>query len=354
MVKVEFGVISGYVPSLRTVGMDIAYALNKLGHSARYYSYQVPYYDAKKLFSKAIVFIPFDPTYVGNWCLMATEYCKARIPTIMYVTVEGVPKKRYIKDWIVSECMYYAVSEYVKEMLEKVGVPVIDIIYHGVNFDDVRKAKENISFKKKLLHSKVNAKVIFGTVSSSLPRKGLKMLTHVANLVAEEIPDAKFYVFTKITPAGQVLTGKNIIVDQRFGKLTRDEVLSLIGSFDYYLCPSHAEGFGLPLLEANAMGVPVICGEYKPLTEITSPKSTLYVPIYGVEERDDGYGILFTYHLYNADDMAEKVKEAYEIYMSNQEKYQQMCRDAEENAKKFDILKTYSKFIRCFSSADSP
>jgi len=348
MVEFEFGVVTGYVPSLKTVGFDIATALNKLGHPARCFTYQIPYYRAKKLFQKAIVFMPFDPIYIGNWIVMAMEYSKAHIPTVMYVTVEGIPKKRYIKDWMISGSMYYAVSEYVKEMLEEVGVPIINVIYHGVNLNAISQARENIELNKELMHTKLDAKVVFGTVCSDLPRKGLKMLSQVAKLVETKIPDAKFYVFTKTTPAGIMLTGENIHVEPKFGTLKRIDILKLIGSFDYYLCPSFSEGFGLPLLEAHAMGVPVICGEYKPLIEVTCPEASLYVPIQRVEERDDGYGILFTYHLYNAQEMADRIIEAYEIYTCNKQKYDEMVKAGMIHAEKFDILKTYSKFIECF------
>jgi len=341
MVKVEYGVVSSYVPSLKTVASDIAYALNKLGHSARYYSYQVPFYKAKNLFSKAIIFIPFDPVYVSSWCLMARDYSKAHIPNVIYTTVEGIPKEKMIRDWLRSDLIYIACSQYVKEMLEKVNIPVEDVIPHGVNLTHVNQAEP----MKEYLKLKLNAKVVFGTVCSTLPRKGLKTLAEIAKMLEKELPEAKFYVYTRLIGENPFTGLKNVFVDSRFGRLDRTKILSLIGSFDYYLCPSYAEGFGLPLLEAHALGIPVICGEYKPLTEVTCPEASLYVPIYDVIEQDDGYGIMFTYHLYDANEMASKVKEAYEIYTCNQEEYKQMCSKAKEHAKQFDILKTYSKFL---------
>ena len=138
---------------------------------------------------------------------------------------------------------------------------------------------------------------------------------------------------------------KNVVVDNRFGRLERQKILSLIGSFDYYICSSHAEGFGLPLLEAQAQGVPVICGEYKPLTEITTKETAFYVPIIDEIYQDDRYGILFLYHLYRPEDMVEQIKKAYEIYTCNQEKYRQMSQKAKELANQFNILDVYSKFI---------
>ena len=342
MTEVEYGIVTGSAPSLQTVGNDIAYALNKLGHSAICTRYQVPYYRAKKLFNRAIVFIPFDPLCSTAWFVMAKDYLKAGIPTVFYTTVEGIPKEKYIKDWYASDLLYIANSEYTKEMMEKVNIPVSEIIYHGINLDHIAQSKP----QKDLLKAKLNAKVVFGTVCSDLPRKGLKTLAQVTKLVEEELPDAKFYILTKIMGRSYFTSTKNVVIDPRFGKLERQKVLSLIGSFDFYICSSHAEGFGLPLLEAQAQGVPVICGEYKPLTEITTKETSLYVPIYDVRYQDDRYGILFSYHLYNPEDMASKIKEAYEIYTCNQEKYHQMSQKAKEQAKKFNILDVYKEFIR--------
>lgn len=341
MVKVEYGVVSSYVPSLKTVGSDIAFALNKLGHSARFYSYQVPFYDAKNMFQKAIIFVPFDPIYVTSWCVMARDYFKAHIPNVIYTTVEGIPKQRLIPDWLRADLYYVACSQYVKEMLEKVNVPVMDVIPHGVNLTHVSQAEP----QKEYLKVKLEAKVVFGTVCSTLPRKGLKALAEVAKIIEKELPDVKFYVFTKIVGENPFTGLKNVFIDSRFGKLERVNLLSLIGSFDYYLCPSYAEGFGLPLLEAHALGVPVICGKYKPLTEVTCPQATLYVSIYDVIEQDDGYGIMFTYHLYSVEEMVEKIKEAYEIYTCNPEQYERMVEAGKHHAEQFDILKTYSKFL---------
>ncbi|MHC1628512.1 MAG: glycosyltransferase [Candidatus Nezhaarchaeales archaeon] len=336
----DVGIVSSYVPSLRTVGSDLEYAFKKMGYRARYFSYRVPVYDAIKLFRKAIVFMPFDPVYVAPWILLVRDYKRYSIRSVMYVTVEGIPKREMIPKWVRKDIIYIANSEFTKEMLEEVEIEVEDIIYHGINLEDIAKATP---FKNRL-KEELKAEVVFGTVCSSLPRKGLRKLWVIAGLVKDKLPKAKFFVMTDNRGAGIFEGMENVYVYPRFGKLSRTEVLSLIGSFDYYLCSSFAEGFGLPLLEAQALGVPVIAGKYKPLTEVTTPESTLYIPVQYVSYRDDGYGILFTYHEYSTDDALDVIKEAYEIYTSNPEEYKRMSEAGREFAKEFDILRTYSRF----------
>jgi len=336
----DVGIVSSYVPSLKTVSKDIETAFLKMGYRAKYFNYRVPVYKAIKLFRKAIVFMPFDPVYLAPWALLVRDYRRYSIRSVMYVTVEGIPKREMIPKWVRKNIIYIANSEFTKEKLEEVEIETRDIIYHGINLEDIAKATP---FKKRL-KEELKAEVVFGTVCSSLPRKGLKMLREIAEMAKDKLPKAKFFVMTDNRGAGIFEGMENVYVYPRFGKLSRTEVLSLIGSFDYYLCSSFAEGFGLPLLEAQALGVPVIAGKYKPLTEVTTPESTLYIPIQYITHRDDGYGILFTYHVYSAEDAFNVVKEAYEIYTSNPEEYKRMSEAGREFAKEFDILRTYSKF----------
>jgi len=342
MRKVEYGVVTGYATSLNIVANDITYALNKIGHSAKTFNWQVQFYDAKNLFEKAIVVIPFDPLTCISWFLMAWDYAKVKIPVIMYVTVEGVPKEHHVKDWFRNGLRYIANSQYTMEMLEKVNVQVLDVIPHGLNLEDISRANPN----KELLKSTLNCKMIFGVVCSSLGRKGLPMLSMVAEKVKDKLPDVKFYVYSTEDAMGLFEGLSNVYYDPRFGKLDRTQLLSLMASFDFYICPSHSEGFCMPVLESEALGVPVICGEYKPLTEITTDKTALYVPIYDVELRDDMFGMYFTYHMYRVDDMVERVVEAYDLYMNNRDKYDEMCSNARSFAKKFDAVKIYRKFTR--------
>jgi len=61
------------------------------------------------------------------------------------------------------------------------------------------------------------------------------------------------------------------------GSLSFAEMASLYQAADVYASPYMAEGFNLPLLEAAACGIPVICTQGGPTDEFTQPIFTKYI-----------------------------------------------------------------------------
>jgi len=342
---VTYGVLTANATSLNVVAQDIVHAINKLGHDAKFYNRQIQWYEAKNIFQRGIVFIPFDPVYALLLFLLQKDYNDHGMPSVTYVTVEGLPLKTMISPWVRRDCIFIANSRFTARMLRRVDIEVSDIIYHGVNYDIINKAKPQANVRKQQLKKQLNAEVIFGTVASSLPRKGLDRLANAIKMVSDELKDAKFYILT--TPAGRnrFIGMDNVHVSTNFGKLEREEVMALIGTFDYYICSSLCEGFGLPLLEAEAFGIPVIYPDYDPLNEITHP--TANFPIKWAEEEYVRFmeGIDYLFRLYSPNDMAEQIEKAYETYTCKPEEYQKLSQQVKEFAKDFDSLKTYSKFL---------
>ena len=333
----KFGVVTSYTTSLRQVAETIVYALEKLGYPSNFYTWQVHWKDAKRDFERAIIFIPFDPTYLASWVLLQRDYMMRGIPSITYVTLEGKPKKWLIEKWIKRDGIFVANSQYTYKYVKEQGMNVIGVIPHGINLEETREALKETKKQPKPIK--------FGTVATNQPRKGLKHLAKAIKIVTEKIKDIQFEIVTTIGAKPIFHNLPNTILNTQYGMLSRHEILSKIASWHYYVCSSHAEGFCLPVLEAQALGLPVIFPEYDPLTEITHPKANFPIPITGSKFQDQGYGILFEIHDYKPDDLAKAIIEAYNLIKSNEQEYNQKSKQVKKHAEKFEATKVYKKFL---------
>jgi glycosyltransferase involved in cell wall biosynthesis len=66
-----------------------------------------------------------------------------------------------------------------------------------------------------------------------------------------------------------------------FGKVTDSEVCGLIQGAQALLFPSFSEGFGLPLIEALALGTPVLCSDIPPFVEVGAGAPEFFDPLDG-------------------------------------------------------------------------
>lgn len=62
------------------------------------------------------------------------------------------------------------------------------------------------------------------------------------------------------------------------GYIATDDATALVGSAEAMIYPSFYEGFGLPLVEAMACGVPVICSNVSSLPEVAGNAALLFDP----------------------------------------------------------------------------
>jgi len=340
------GVITSPTPSLSVVGKDLVYAFRNKGHPAEFYDYRVLWFDAKDKFSRAIVVMTFDPLYAPTWFLMARDYNVNKIPSIVYTTVEGQPKPWLIRYWIKRDIPFVANSKFTEKMLRLVDIDPIGMIPHGVNFSEIQKAKMLIGEFRRRLKERLETGIIFGTIVSGHKRKGLDYLAKAIKTFREKNKDVGFYVLTGREGAQKLAGINGVVAEARFGKWLREEVLALIGSFDFYVQPSFCEGFCLPLLEAMALGIPSIYANYEPLTEFFPPNLNFTVKVVGEEEVDLGDGILYLCHYYEPNEMAEKFEEAYELYTCNKRGYVERRKELMQQATKFDCTKTYKEFLK--------
>lgn len=340
----KIGVITGKAVSLQNVANDIASVFNKSGIEAIVFNERVPYFKAKKMFDKAIIFMVFDPLYVTPYLFDCTEYIRAKITTITYLDVAGKPKEHMIRDWMRDKLYYVSNSNFSARMLREVGLNIKEVIYHGIDFDMVNEVYNDAMEMNEDTKSDMGVEVLFGTVCTCHPKKNLRGLSQAIRMVTEKIDNAGFIVVSK-PEAEKLFKGiKNCIFDDSMGKMPRLESLALIGSFDFLIHPSVSEGFGLPVLECQAFGVPPIHGNFAPLTEISHPDASFRVPISKIEFNNFEEGVFYLCHYYEPEALAEQIEKAYLTYIEDKGRYRKMQNIAKENAKKFDAVKVYKAF----------
>jgi len=332
--------------SLTNVARDIAKVAEAQGHVPRMFKYLIPPTDVFRICDSAIYVMTFSPLWIGAWISNYRDVTIGRIkgrkwiPAIFYVTTEGKLKRHLVKPWMGRNIDYIAVSKYVKAKLEDAGIPVKGVVYHGVDFEAVEEAKKLVPMVRKQLESKLKTKVIVSAVLSGHERKGVKQLLQAWSKVREQNKDVGLYLLTPLTlPAPE-----GCIIDNKYGELSKVEVLALMGASDLTVLPSLCEGFGLPLIESNAMGTPVVHCLYPPLTEITTEGNITFgynqVLYYDCQE-----GIEYEFHVYELKDLVNAILEGVELALNHKDKYEEISSKLVEHAKQFDIMKTYPKLL---------
>jgi len=179
------------------------------------------------------------------------------------------------------------VSEFSKkELIELYKIPPnkIEVIYEGVP----ESPEVNEDFIKKTLAKFRIDKPYFLYIGNWRPRKNLPGLIKAFKLFREKgfdyllviggRKDKRFLDLEKEIRENK-LEGKVILTDT----LSREEVAALYKKAKALTFPSYYEGFGLPVLEAESLGVPVLTSNTSSLPEVAGD-SVLYVDPYSVED----------------------------------------------------------------------
>ncbi len=342
----RIAVITSRATSLMNVARDVAYVIKQQGYSPLLLDYMVPASSLRMICDAVIVVMTMNPLIARPWILLSRDARLYNLPSFVYTTVEGRLPQRYIKPWMIHEVDFIANSNYTRQMLEQSGLRVIDTVYHGVNFQEIEDALRFKKQARKFIEEKLGRGVYFGSVVSGHPRKGLRLYAQVVKQVVEKNKEAKFYILTTNEALPLFAGIKNVVIDKMFGKRRKIEVLALISAFDYYVHPSLAEGFGLPVLESMALGVPPIHLAYDPLTEFSTRESSLQVPFSRIEYVSFGEGIEYELHLYDTTTFAETILSALDIYKNKPEIYNDMRARALKQARKYDITKLYPRLLQ--------
>jgi glycosyltransferase involved in cell wall biosynthesis len=198
----------------------------------------------------------------------------------------------------------------------------------------------------------VDGKFVVGMVAANMDyRKGIERAIHAVALLKERIPEIKLLLHApKVTPTGlniDFLVQQNDVRDyvlvtnpkNFFIGFTKEEMAQLYNAMDVLVLPSAGEGFGLPVLEANACGVPAISTDYTATSEVTY--GALLKPVARVICPDD-----HSYQVAVSDEeLADTIEQMYRIKCNQPEVWNQMSVEAREHASKWDVNKIVPEYI---------
>jgi len=143
----------------------------------------------------------------------------------------------------------------------------ISVIWNGINLDDCK------------FHQRGSFNANFVTIiSADVPMKNLKTVLKALYLLKQEGINAK------LTIVGDLREDNNKLID-RFGltkeityksKLPRKQLIQSLNNADIGIAPSKYEGFGFPLVEMIATGLPVIVSDKASLPELAGNAGLIF------------------------------------------------------------------------------
>jgi glycosyltransferase involved in cell wall biosynthesis len=158
-----------------------------------------------------------------------------------------------------------AISNSVRHFLIERGeisnVSKIHVVYYGY--------QEQIENKKKLSNTR-HMSLRIGTVARLTKQKNLESLINAFAIVIQEFPDSSLLIVGD-GPLHAQLKNLSIAlgIQENVEFLGRiDDVYSFMKKLDVFVLPSKYEGFGMVLLEAIDVGVPVIASRVSSIPEV--------------------------------------------------------------------------------------
>ncbi len=173
----------------------------------------------------------------------------------------------------------------------------VELLLNGIDIEKFDPAKSD---KNKIRNEyKIGDKLLIGMLARFTPGKGHEDFINAAEIVSKKYTEAKFLIVGEPSENEEEYADKikQMVVDKNLSEKIiftgfRKDVNDVLASLDIFVFPSHAEAFGLALVEAMAMEVATICSSSDGILDIAI----------------DGETSLY-FQNKNADDLADKMEQ---------------------------------------------
>jgi glycosyltransferase involved in cell wall biosynthesis len=216
-----------------------------------------------------------------------TEYIpnmeeRSAVTWISYFPIDGYPIPPAWHNWIKNIDVPVVFSRFAKETVEKEVGRQVSLIYHGVDterFVPMDKAEIKKEFG-------IEGKFVVGTVARNQPRKNLPALVKAFSLFAKNKDDVLLYMHSQVVDVGwnlAELVSRFGVTDKAFTTpgftalkgIPDEELVKIYNMFDIFVLPTMAEGFGLPIIEAQSCEVPVLVTDFSACSELVVDRQEL-------------------------------------------------------------------------------
>lgn len=224
-----------------------------------------------------------------GWCIFLSDVwvlnaqIAKTIPMLAWCPVDHDPLIPQTLDWFkAGNAIPVAMSRFGQEVLLDAGIKQVQYVPHGFDPEIFRPAERHDARRTLGLPE---SPFIVGMVAANLgqpSRKSFWQALSAFSIFNKKHPDSALYLHTVMEhPLGENLPAMCDALNIR--PLVTDPYMLALGtppnlvaavhnSLDVLLSPSHGEGFGVPMIEAQACGTPVITTNFSASPEV-APES---------------------------------------------------------------------------------
>ncbi len=211
----------------------------------------------------------------------------AKVPVVIH-TIHNIYVKRRSKHHLINWCLSFftdriiAVSGAVKESVvryDHIRPEKIQVLYNGIDLSqgDLALDRDDVRSSLGIKHQDV----VIGVIARLEEQKGHQVLLEALSLIPDLPTNLKVLIVGdgKLRLSLEEETKKRGLSSRVVFLGTRKPIFPILKALDLFLLPSLWEGFSIALLEALAMGVPVIATKVGGAEEvITSGQQGLLIP----------------------------------------------------------------------------
>ena len=252
--------------SFRKVGSLLAQGLDILGYKAiRYIDARIPLLPTGK-WSKMFLIGDTVYTILWGWHRYHAHFCdKCVFWTDSPIDLEHIPDSEI--DFVNQYYCTVAVTWFEYNRMVKHGFKVYGVVGRPLNSKSIKKALETNDDTWRKKYGKYILTIGGDQIlmPPKYPRKGLDRFDEAIGLIKPELKKRGI----KVIAVSNWVYFKNVDVRIPLGSLPEDELYQLIKQAELFVFPSRLEAFGVPPLEAMALGKLVVHANAPAYNEFT-------------------------------------------------------------------------------------